>query len=73
LLGPGNKHDFHSQCNPQIQRVRNLETENNRLQVQVNEVEVVERREKENLAARYEVKIDDLRKQVDYLTREKAK
>lgn len=56
-----------------IERVRNLETENNRLQVQVNEVEVVERREKENLAARYEVKIDDLRKQVDYLTREKAK
>jgi phage anti-repressor protein len=43
------------------------------LQIQVREVEVVERKEKENLAARYEVKIEDLRKQLDYLTREKAK
>lgn len=56
-----------------IERVRTLETENTRLQVQIHEVEIVERKEKENLSTRYEVKIDDLRKQLEYLTREKAK
>lgn len=56
-----------------FQRVRSLETENSRLQVQVREVETVERREKESLSVRYEAKIDELRKQLDYLTREKAK
>jgi phage anti-repressor protein len=53
--------------------VRSLETENSRLQVQIRDVEIVERKEKENLSARYEIKIEELRKQVDYLTREKAK
>uniref|UniRef100_A0A914MSV8 Uncharacterized protein n=3 Tax=Meloidogyne incognita group TaxID=654580 RepID=A0A914MSV8_MELIC len=56
-----------------IERVRNLETENTRLQVQINEVEIVERKEKESLATRYDVKIEELRKQLEYLTRDKAK
>ncbi|KAL3083553.1 hypothetical protein niasHT_023619 [Heterodera trifolii] len=56
-----------------IERVRSLETENARLQIQVREVEVVERKEKENLSARYEIKIDELRKQLEFFTREKAK
>jgi lamin B len=56
-----------------IERVRTLETENTRLQVQIREVEIVERKEKDNLSTRYEVKIDELRKQLEYLTREKAK
>jgi len=50
-----------------------LETENTRLQVQINEVEIVERKEKESLATRYDVKIEELRKQLEYLTRDKAK
>lgn len=53
--------------------MRNLETENNRLQVQIKDVEIVERREKENLGARYESKIADLRKLIDDLSRDKAK
>lgn len=53
--------------------MRSLETENARLQIQVREVEVVERKEKENLSARYEIKIDELRKQLEFFTREKAK
>nr|CAD2173242.1 unnamed protein product [Meloidogyne enterolobii] len=56
-----------------IERVRTLETENTRLQVQINEVEIVERKEKESLATRYDVKIEELRKQLEYLTRDKAK
>lgn len=56
-----------------FQRVRTLESENSRLQIQVREVEVVERKEKENLAIRYDAKIDEYRKQIDYLTREKAR
>ncbi|KAF7635054.1 hypothetical protein Mgra_00005495 [Meloidogyne graminicola] len=56
-----------------IERVRTLETENSRLLVQIREVEVVERKEKDNLSSRYEAKIDELRKQLEFLTRDKAK
>ncbi|KAH7728552.1 intermediate filament tail domain-containing protein [Aphelenchoides avenae] len=56
-----------------IERVRNLENENNRLQVQIKDVEIIERKEKDNLAARYESKIGDLRKLVDDLSRDKAR
>lgn len=43
------------------------------MQIQIREVEVVERKDKENLATRYEIKVEELRKQLDFLTREKAK
>lgn len=56
-----------------IEKVRNLETENARLYVQIRDVEVVEKKEKDNLASRYESKINDIRKQLDFITREKAK
>lgn len=41
--------------------------------MQIREVEVVERKEKDNLSSRYEAKIDELRKQLEFLTRDKAK
>ncbi|KAI1722325.1 intermediate filament protein domain-containing protein [Ditylenchus destructor] len=56
-----------------IEKVRSLETENASLKVQIRDVEVVEKKEKESLAGRYESKINDLRKQLDALTRQSAK
>jgi uncharacterized protein (UPF0335 family) len=56
-----------------IEKVRNLETENARLAVQIREVETTERKEKNNLSAQYEAKIADIRKQLDAITRNKAK
>jgi len=56
-----------------IEKVRSLEAENSRLHVQVREVEVIERKEKENLAARYEAKIDDLRRALDAANRDRSK
>lgn len=37
-----------------FQKVRQLEQENNRLQVQIRDIEVVEKKEKSNLADRFE-------------------
>ncbi|KAI6170924.1 hypothetical protein M3Y97_01105200 [Aphelenchoides bicaudatus] len=48
-----------------IEKVRSLELENNRLQVQIRETEVVERRERENSNNEFKQKINDLRKQLD--------
>uniref|UniRef100_A0A914C742 Lamin n=1 Tax=Acrobeloides nanus TaxID=290746 RepID=A0A914C742_9BILA len=56
-----------------IEKVRNLETENARLHVQIRDVEVIERKEKDNLASRYETKINDLRNLIDSISRDKAK
>ena len=50
-----------------------METENSRLQVQIREVEVVERKDKQDLESRFEAKISELRKQLDTVSREKAK
>ena len=50
-----------------------MEAENARLHVQIKEVEVTERKEKEDLSLRYETKIADLRRALDALTRDKNK
>ncbi|CAJ0575288.1 unnamed protein product, partial [Mesorhabditis spiculigera] len=49
-----------------IDRVRHLEQENNRLTVQIKDIEIVERKEKDNLAHRYEAETERLRKQYEY-------
>lgn len=41
--------------------------------MQIRDVEVVERREKDDLTSRYEAKIDDIRNHLEAITREKAK
>jgi lamin B len=56
-----------------IDKVRSLEAENARLHVQIKDVEIIEKKEKENLAGRYEDKIAELRRLVDALSRDKAK
>uniref|UniRef100_A0A914C0A0 Lamin n=1 Tax=Acrobeloides nanus TaxID=290746 RepID=A0A914C0A0_9BILA len=56
-----------------IEKVRNLESENARLHVQIREVEIIEHREKDYLTARYESKIKDLRSLIDNISLEKAK
>uniref|UniRef100_A0AC34GX78 Lamin n=1 Tax=Panagrolaimus sp. ES5 TaxID=591445 RepID=A0AC34GX78_9BILA len=56
-----------------IDKVRSLEAENARLHVQIKDVEIIEKKEKENLADRYENKIAELRRLVDALSRDKAK
>uniref|UniRef100_A0A914Q093 IF rod domain-containing protein n=1 Tax=Panagrolaimus davidi TaxID=227884 RepID=A0A914Q093_9BILA len=56
-----------------IGNVRLLEDENARLHVQIKDVEIIEKREKENLVGRYEDKIAELRRLVDALSRDKAK
>uniref|UniRef100_A0A7E4ZXI4 Lamin n=1 Tax=Panagrellus redivivus TaxID=6233 RepID=A0A7E4ZXI4_PANRE len=56
-----------------IDKVRALETENARLHVQIRDVEVIERREKDNLSQQYEDKIAGLRAAVEALSREKSK
>jgi lamin B len=56
-----------------IDKVRSLEAENARLHVQIRDVEIIEKKEKENLADRYENKIAELRRLVDALSRDKAK
>lgn len=50
-----------------------MEAENARLHVQIRDVEVIERKEKENLSDRYENKIADLRRALDAISRDKAK
>jgi len=56
-----------------IERVRSLEAENNRLHVQIRDIEVVERKEKTDISSRYEVKVNELRKTLDLVNRDKAK
>lgn len=44
-----------------FQKVRQLEMENARLNMRISESEMVEKNEEENIAGRYEAKIDELR------------
>ncbi|KAI6208700.1 hypothetical protein M3Y96_00142700 [Aphelenchoides besseyi] len=48
-----------------IEKVRSLEAENNRLQVQIREIEVVERRERDSSNNDFKQKIIDLRQALD--------
>ncbi|CAI5438759.1 unnamed protein product [Caenorhabditis angaria] len=56
-----------------IDKVRQLENENGRLQVQIRDLEVVEKKEKNNLAERFEAEKARLRRALDLATDELAK
>ncbi|VDK50564.1 unnamed protein product [Anisakis simplex] len=56
-----------------IDRVRQLEMENARLNVRINESEVVEKREREDLVKRYEEKIKELRDFMDEALKDKTR
>ena len=56
-----------------FKKVRNLETENSRLHIQISEIETVEKKQRDNLSDRYEGKIAELRKLIEVLTRDKAR
>ncbi|CAI2318553.1 unnamed protein product [Caenorhabditis sp. 36 PRJEB53466] len=56
-----------------IDKVRQLEQENNRLQVQIRDIEVVEKKEKSNLADRFEAEKARLRRALDAAQDELAK
>nr|CAA52188.1 lamin [Caenorhabditis elegans] len=56
-----------------IDKVRQLEQENNRLQVQIRDIEVVEKKEKSNLADRFEAEKARLRRALDSAQDELAK
>ncbi|CAD6184200.1 unnamed protein product [Caenorhabditis auriculariae] len=56
-----------------IDRVRQLEAENNRLQVQIRDIEVVEKKEKNNLADRFEAEKARLRRALDIANDEVSK
>lgn len=56
-----------------MQRVRQLEAENNRLTVQIRDVEVIEKREKSNIRAAYEAELSDTRRLLDETSKQKAK
>ncbi|KAF1770710.1 hypothetical protein GCK72_002532 [Caenorhabditis remanei] len=56
-----------------IDKVRQLEQENNRLQVQIRDIEVVEKTEKSNLADRFEAEKARLRRALDLAQDELAK
>uniref|UniRef100_A0A1I7UY81 Lamin n=1 Tax=Caenorhabditis tropicalis TaxID=1561998 RepID=A0A1I7UY81_9PELO len=56
-----------------IDKVRQLEQENNRLQVQIRDIEVVEKKEKSNLADRFEAEKARLRRALDLAQDELAK
>uniref|UniRef100_A0A915BPD4 Lamin-1 n=1 Tax=Parascaris univalens TaxID=6257 RepID=A0A915BPD4_PARUN len=56
-----------------IDRVRQLEMENARLNVRINESEVVEKKEREDLVARYETKIKELRDFMDEALKDKTR
>lgn len=56
-----------------IDKVRSLESENNRLQVQIRDIEVVEKKEKSNLADRFEAEKARLRRALDLANDEMAK
>lgn len=56
-----------------IDRVRQLELENERLNVRINESEIVEKKERTDLVARYEAKIKELRDLIDEALKEKTR
>ncbi|VDN00816.1 unnamed protein product [Thelazia callipaeda] len=56
-----------------IDRVRHLELENERLNVRINESEVVEKKERHDLVSRYEAKIKELRDLIDDALKEKTR
>uniref|UniRef100_A0A915PWT5 Lamin n=1 Tax=Setaria digitata TaxID=48799 RepID=A0A915PWT5_9BILA len=56
-----------------IDRVRQLELENERLNVRINESEVVEKKERHDLVARYEAKVKELRDLIDDALKEKTR
>lgn len=56
-----------------IERVRNLESENAHLHVQIDQAEEVERREREVTVSRYESKVDELRRELEQIRHEKTK
>lgn len=56
-----------------FQRVRQLELENERLNVRINETEVVEKKERNDLVSRYEIKIKELRDLLDDSLKEKTR
>ncbi|VDD90284.1 unnamed protein product [Enterobius vermicularis] len=56
-----------------IDRVRQLEHDNERLNVQIRESEIVEKKERSDLIARYEEKIKELRTLVDEALKEKTR
>ncbi|KAM3721372.1 Lamin-1 [Dirofilaria immitis] len=56
-----------------IDRVRQLELENERLNVRINESEVVEKKERHDLVARYEAKVRELRDLIDDALKEKTR
>uniref|UniRef100_A0A1D5RMX2 Lamin-1 n=1 Tax=Caenorhabditis japonica TaxID=281687 RepID=A0A1D5RMX2_CAEJA len=56
-----------------IDKVRQLEQENNRLQVQIRDIEVVEKKEKSNLADRFEAEKARLRRALDLAQDDLAK
>lgn len=56
-----------------IDRVRQLEHDNERLNVQIRESEIVEKKERSDLVARYEDKIKELRSLVDEALKEKTR
>lgn len=56
-----------------LKRVRQLELENERLNVRINESEVVEKKERHDLVARYESKVKELRDLIDDALKEKTR
>jgi regulator of replication initiation timing len=56
-----------------IERVRNLEMENQSLHVKLHEVEEVDRHERSETVGRYEGRVEDLRGRLDALAKEKIK
>lgn len=56
-----------------FQKVRTLEVENERLNVRINESEIVEKKERNDLVARYETKIKELRDLIDDALKEKTR
>ncbi len=53
--------------------MRQLESENARLTVQIRDVEVIEKREKSNIRAAYESELADTRRLLDETSKQKAK
>ncbi|TKR96234.1 hypothetical protein L596_010283 [Steinernema carpocapsae] len=56
-----------------IERVRSLESQNNQLKMQIRDVEVVERKERNDLIERYQEKVDELRKTLEDICGEKTR
>src|SRR3954466_12312207 len=56
-----------------IERVRSLETENQRMHAQLQDFEEIQRHERDETTGLYEARIEELRKQLDTVTREKMR